>query len=311
VGENTPNYYADAARSDEAACAGDYSLKTSDEWASVTFNNPTNDDVWAPVTEGTIELYWKYVPPWGCLMLFQVTGKSSNPSLDTNDGIGLSTRLSAPGVFELGMGWDGGGTSTFIRSPALNLVEGAWYRFRIRYRVNGSPSLSLQIDDLPPTTSSDPLGPTACPAWHQILIGNDLGDIERCMPYGVQYIDEFRIYDSWLDDGTEPPDAGPSLPPDAAIPPDAGPGGDDAGLLLDAATPTVPRDGGVLSPDARERLPDAGDGSEEPDSSCDAGELLQGPEAGQGCGCTGAPGTPGTMLVLAGVLGALRRRARG
>jgi hypothetical protein len=198
--DTTVSYYADATLTSEYAFEGTQSLKTTNQWGQATFDNPTNNDVWCPVTQGTVELYWKYVAPWSSLMLFQITGKcKENQALDTNDGFSLRTRGDSPGVFSAGICFDSCLSGVGISHndwPAITLEDGRWYRFRIKYRTQGTPSFSAQIDDLPPLTSNDPIGATACQAWHQILIGNDLNTT------GVQYIDNFKIYDYWLEDTT-------------------------------------------------------------------------------------------------------------
>jgi hypothetical protein len=199
TGDSTPAYYSGVSLSTEAAHGGTRSLKTSAGWAAATFDNPTNTDVWCPVTQGTVEFWWRYVAPWGSRMLFQITGKTRDSlSMDTNDGFGITTRPVNPGQFVLGFGYHGADSVVEVRNrySPVELVDGKWYRFRIRYRVNGDPSLSMQIDDHPPVTSSNHIGATACRAWHQILIGNDLD------ANAVQYIDDFKIWPVWIDDMT-------------------------------------------------------------------------------------------------------------
>jgi hypothetical protein len=193
--ESLPGYYANCTRTTECAYEGSYSLKMVDQWPQAFFANPTNNPVWAPVAEGTMECYWRYVAPWGYKMIIQMSGKSNYPIYDTNDGFTFETWGGSPGVFTLTYGWNGYNSTANIRSPAVTLVDGKWYRFRIKYRVGGNPSLSLQIDDLPPTTSTNPLGPTECGAWHQILIGNDL------LTTGIEYIDNVKIWPVWVADG--------------------------------------------------------------------------------------------------------------
>jgi hypothetical protein len=186
--DSTVRYYAQAQRSDSQAYAGSWSLRTGGVWAAAMFDNNTNDVVWAPVTEGTVELYWQYQEPWGDQMLFQMTGKSSNPLYDTNDGVGIRTRGGDPGEFFCG-------TARNLYHP-ITLVDGQWYRFRLRYKSDRG--VSLQIDNGPQYASTEKTMTTTCVAWHQILIGND-----RNSPM-LQYIDNFAVYDHWLPDGTTP-----------------------------------------------------------------------------------------------------------
>jgi hypothetical protein len=193
-GDSTPYYFARAARSDSFSHSDRYALRCDSAWASVNVENPTNNNVWAPVTQGTVELYWKYVAPWNYKMIFSIGGKSSNRTVDTDDGCLLKTRGGDVGVFTLTYGWNNFYSYVSLRAPAVTMVDGQWYRFRIKYRVGGNPSLSLQVNDLPPATYNDTLGATACLAWHQVLIGNDLNTS------GVEYIDDVKIWPMWMDD---------------------------------------------------------------------------------------------------------------
>ncbi len=193
--DHTPTYYTNRVqRTDTEAYAGKMSLRTKGAWASATFDNNSDETVWAPVTEGTIEFYWQYHAPWGDQMLFQMTGKSSTKDkrYDTNDGVGLRTRAQNPGEF-----FSGGARNRYHPIP---LEEGRWYRFRVRYKQDRG--ISLQIDDGPQYLSEKKtFGPTQCKAWHQILIGNDRkSDVS-------QNIDNFAVYDHWLPD--DPPDPRP------------------------------------------------------------------------------------------------------
>jgi hypothetical protein len=193
--DSMPGYYANITRSIDYAYEGTYSLKMQDAWAEAFFDNPSNNDVWMPVTEGTVELYWKYIAPWGNRMLFQITGKSANQTYDTNDGISLRTRGDSPGRFDAGICFDSCLQSLGLRTPAITMTDGQWYRFRVKYRAGGTPNFSVQIDDLTPFTATGTIGATACLAWHQVLIGNDL-----LTPGAVQYIDNFKIWNVWMND---------------------------------------------------------------------------------------------------------------
>jgi hypothetical protein len=194
--DNTVRYYADIEISDSAAYAGTRSLRNQGEWAEAMFDNPTLVDEWAPVSEGSFEYYWRYVAPWDGKMHFQITGKDASLNEDTNDGFSVSMRGSTVGQFSAGMGWNDFPDSTYktasVRNnTAVTMVNGQWYRFRVKYKVG--IGISMQIDDLPPVTTSNVLGPTGCTAWHQLLIGNDT------YATGIQYIDEFRVWSTWLD----------------------------------------------------------------------------------------------------------------
>ncbi len=194
--DNTPDYNNSgnpAVRSLDYAYAGSYSLKTTQAFSEVTFEEGTNNNVWAPVSEGTVDFYWKYIGPWSSKMLFQVTGKatlSSNPGLDTNDGFVLRTGpIDQPGVFRLSYCYDNCNTTVNLSNTTspVSLVEGQWYRFTVRYNTNGPITLSTAVDGVVLATSTTALGSTTAQAWHQVLIGNDTTSTS------TQYFDNFSI----------------------------------------------------------------------------------------------------------------------
>lgn len=192
TGDTTVFHYADSSLSTDYAATGSQSLKTSGFWASATFDNPTNNAVWAPIFEGTIEFDWKYIAPWTEVMLFQITGKcdpdmapecADDPTMDTNDGIGLRTDRDDPGEFV---------SSAQIQT--LDLVDGHWYHVRLSYS-HASSTLIVDFDDERIIqNNSFSASSYTTHAWHQILIGNDLGT------NALQYIDNFAICPRWTDD---------------------------------------------------------------------------------------------------------------
>lgn len=193
--DNTARYYAAAGISDSTAFSGKRSMRNENEWAAAMFDNPSLNDEWSPVTEGSIELYWRYLEPWNGKMLFQMTGKDPSGNEDTNEGFGLMMRGNNTGEFVCSMGWESDTSYSIAearnRYEPVKLVNGSWYRFRLKFK-NGV-GISMQIDDNPPNVTNNSLGKTKCTAWHQLLIGNDTHS------KGIQYIDHFRIWPVWLD----------------------------------------------------------------------------------------------------------------
>jgi hypothetical protein len=192
--DSTVNFYANAVLSDSAAYAGTRSFRNQGEWAQGIFNNPTTNDEWCPISEGSFEFYWRYVAPWDGKMIFQIGGKDVSGHEDTNDGIGISLNGNYSGVFGFGMGWlDSTWHTAEVRNRynPITMVDGQWYRFRLKYKVG--TGLSMQIDDGTPFISTNALGRASCTSWHWLGIGNDT------YATGVQYIDEFKIWSTWLD----------------------------------------------------------------------------------------------------------------
>ena len=189
-----PSYAYGTHRSTAHPFAGDYSLDVNGAWCSATFDNATNDHVWCTPDEGAFALRWKVVGPLtGGEMLFMITGKSSNPNLDTDDGCGL--RFHGDDQLRWGYGWSGEnwGSITIIGRDNWQPFElDHWYKVIVKYRFHTAPYLFIQIDDNEPVLGMDPPQPMTLVAFHQLLIGND----RSTTPNGL-YIDEFEIYDDW------------------------------------------------------------------------------------------------------------------
>lgn len=194
--DSTPTYYppGESLRKTTQAHSGQYSLDVSGgAWKAATFDNPTNDHVWASPQQGAISFWWKYTgnyPDSG--MLFQITGKTKVTALDTNDGI--SVRLNGNKLTS-GYFWDHGstwGTTPIAVDNGAPFVANQWYQVIIKWNKAGPITLSMQLGDNAPVTSSAPLGDMTLVAFHQVLIGND-----RNLASQGLFIDDFTIYNDF------------------------------------------------------------------------------------------------------------------
>jgi hypothetical protein len=194
--DSTPYYYPppENLRKTTQAYSGQYSLDVSGgAWRAATFDNPTNDHVWTSPQEGAISFMWKFTgnyPESG--MLFQLTGKSKVAALDTNDGIGIRLKGSK---LTSGYFWatdDDFGTTPIEVDNGSPFVANQWYQVIIKWNKAGPITLSMQIDNKTPVTSSAALHDMTLVAFHQILIGND----RNFAPDGL-FIDDFAIYNDF------------------------------------------------------------------------------------------------------------------
>jgi hypothetical protein len=209
--DSTPTYYPPKVdlRKTTQAYSGKYSLDVSGgEWRAATFDNPTNDHIWATPEQGAIVFWWKYTGEYpDSAMLFQLTGKSRDKKLDTNDG--LSVRLNK-GQISAGYGWVQGekfGSTSVKTNNKEPLAADKWYKITFKWNKAGPVTLSLQIDDQAPVTTDAKLGDMGLVAFHQILIGND----RKLTPAGL-FIDDFTIYSKFEIE------AEPAKPADPASP---------------------------------------------------------------------------------------------
>lgn len=189
--DRTPCYYPVQAtlRTNTQAHAGSWSLDLSRQaWRQATFENPTTNHVWASPQEGTIVLWWMHTGGLDSPMLMQLTGKSRDRQLDTDDGISL--RIKGDAELVLGYGWSNSQQRTHVRyRHGEAFAAGRWYRVTARWNTARPPHLSLQVDDAAAVTTDQKPGPTACSAWHHLLWGNDL----RTAPDGL-FLDDVQVW---------------------------------------------------------------------------------------------------------------------
>lgn len=189
-----PYYYPvqPTMRTDTQAHSGKYSLDLSTQsWRQATFDNPTNEDQWASTRQGAIVLWWKYTGELNAGMLMQLTGKSKDKKLDTNDGLGI--RFHGKTQLRFGYGWDNSRQSTSIRYEHGKPFEAdRWYKVTAKWNADSEPHLYLRVDDGKPATGGEAMGATACKAWHHLLWGNDT----NTRPPGL-YLDDVQVWDGW------------------------------------------------------------------------------------------------------------------
>jgi hypothetical protein len=190
----TPYYYPEqpTMRTDTQAHGGKHSLDLSGQsWRQATFDNPTDDTVWAPIDQGAIVLWWKFTGELNAGMLMQITGKcKANAKLDTNDG--RSIRFHGNNELRFGPAW-------FKNKEPWQ--PNRWYKVTARWRSDAKPYFSLQVDDLPAATSDQPPGPVTCRAWHHLLWGNDT----RTVPTGL-YLDDVEVWNNYDLKSAAPPE---------------------------------------------------------------------------------------------------------
>lgn len=154
---------------------------------SITFDNPTSFNQWAPFSGGTMELEFKYSGTLGTWMLGQITGKDRLNINDTNDSIKLFINSSGG---QMQYNYNNGGTIVSA-AATTTLSPNTWYTARIKWRTSGTPTISITINGVEATSSTTILNPN-CLAWHHLLIGNDT----NTTPTSLR-IRNVKIYGSW------------------------------------------------------------------------------------------------------------------
>lgn len=191
--DDTPSYYPPmpSMRCSSQAFAGTGSLDLSGQaWRQATFDNPTDNHIWAAPQQGAIRLRWRYSGQLKTCILMQMTGKlKSSKTLDTDDG--LSIRIRDDRELSFGYAWNNATEKTavkLVRSEAF--APDRWYTVTARWNAASKPHLSLQLDDQPPVLGETPLGPTKCVAYHHLLWGNDT----RTVIAGL-WLDDVEVWD--------------------------------------------------------------------------------------------------------------------
>jgi hypothetical protein len=187
----TPYYYPVqlTLRTNAQAHGGTWSLDLSGQaWRQATFDNPTTRHVWASPQQGAIVVWWMHTGGIDGHMLMQLTGKSRDKRLDTNDGISLRFKGNSELIF--GYGWNDSQNGTRVRYRHGQPFEpNRWYRVTARWNTASAPHLSLHVDDAAPVTTDEKPGATRCATWHHLLWGNDL----RAVPPGL-YLDDVEVW---------------------------------------------------------------------------------------------------------------------
>ncbi|MEK7412730.1 MAG: hypothetical protein AAB263_05360, partial [Planctomycetota bacterium] len=174
--DSTPYYFPKlpTLRGDKQALSGKFCLDLSGQtWRQATFDNPTDNHIWASPQQGAIALRWKYTGSLKSCMLMQITGKlNENKQLDSNDGI--SVRVRNDSELTLTYGWNNGTERTFIKFINQgSFTADRWYKVIAKWNTAAKPHLSLQLDNLPAVTGDVKPGATKCVAYHHLLWGND------------------------------------------------------------------------------------------------------------------------------------------
>lgn len=193
--DSTPNNYppAPTLRSDKQALSGKHCLDlTGSAWRQATFDNPTDNHIWAPTQQGAIVLHWKFTGTLGTVILMQMTGKlKGNKQLDTDDG--LSVRIREGRELSFGYAWNNATEKTSVKYvPKTPFAADRWYKVTAKWNATSKPHLSLQIDNEAPVLGETPLGETKCKAWHHLLWGNDT----RTAPEGL-FLDDVAVWDDF------------------------------------------------------------------------------------------------------------------
>lgn len=205
----TPNNYppAPTLRSDKQARSGKHCLDlTGTAWRQATFDNPTDNHIWASPQQGAIVVRWKYTGALKTCLLMQMTGKlKGNKQLDTDDGI--SIRIKDDRELSLGYGWNNSTEKTSVKYIAKEpFVADRWYTVTAKWNTAAKPHLSLQLDDLPAITGEVQPGATKCVAWHHLLWGNDT----RTAPEGL-FLDDVEVWDDFaMQPAAKKPDPAPA-----------------------------------------------------------------------------------------------------
>ncbi len=191
----TPHVFPPAPTllSSAQALSGKSSLDLSGAmWKQVTFNNASDNPLWAPTQEGAVVLHWKYTGTLKTCILMQLTGRmKGDPKLDRDDGLLLRIRDGKELLFLYN--WDNAKQGTKIRFvPPEGFVADRWYRVTAKWNTASKPYLWLQVDDLPAVTGDVQPGATSCGAWHHLLWGNDT----RTLPDGL-YLDDVAVWNDF------------------------------------------------------------------------------------------------------------------
>lgn len=204
--DDTGQYDQTSSRSTAQAYAGSYSLSMGGgTFRSMTFDNPTDQNVWASGTEGKVKLRFRVATGTAPGMLFQLSGKSRHlspaPAYD-NYSIKLLYSASTPFVSVVSVA----GTATVVTHSGGALSADTWHEAILRWRSTAhSPNVSLTINGVETTGTSANIGNFgAMGSWHHLLIGNDTST----NPTGF-WIDEFETFGSW--DGSAVDETVPTL----------------------------------------------------------------------------------------------------
>jgi len=193
--DDAPNYYPPMSSmcSDKQAFAGKHALDLSGQaWRQATFDNPTDNQIWASPQQGAIRLRWRYSGQLTTCILMQMTGKlKGNKALDTDDG--LSIRIRDDRELSFGYAWNNSTEKTSVKMIIKEpFAADRWYTVTAKWNATAKPHLSLQLDEQPPILGETPLGATTCVAYHHLLWGNDT----RTVIDGL-WLDDVEVWDDF------------------------------------------------------------------------------------------------------------------